>query len=158
MAKKPNTSSNQIASNKRARFDYHIDETFEAGLQLHGWEVKSIRAGKANLTDTYVIIRNGEAYLLNAQFTPLDSASTHVIADPTRTRKLLLHKKELGQIHGELSQKGHACIPLELYWKGPYVKVRIGLARGKKQHDKRDSIKDREWNIEKQRIVRHRVR
>lgn len=158
MAKKPQTPSNQIATNKRARFDYHIDETFEAGLQLHGWEVKSIRAGKANLTDTYVIIRKGEAYLLNAQITPLESASTHVIADPTRSRKLLLHKKELATIHGALSQKGHACIPLDMYWKGPYVKIKIGLARGKKQHDKRDTIRDREWNIEKQRAVRHNVR
>lgn len=158
MAKKSNSNSNQIAQNKRARFDYHIDETFEAGVQLHGWEVKSIRAGKANLSDAYVIIRNGEAYLLNSQITPLDSASTHVIADPTRTRKLLLHKKELATIHGALSQKGHACVPLEMYWKGPLVKIKIGLARGKKQHDKRDTIRDREWNIEKQRAVRHRVR
>jgi SsrA-binding protein len=158
MAKKPKTSSNQIAANKRARFDYHIDETFEAGLSLLGWEVKSIRAGKANLTDTYVVVRKGEAYLLNAHITPLDSASTHVIADPTRSRKLLLHKKELAVIHGALSQKGHACVPLEMYWKGPRVKLNIGLARGKKQHDKRDTIRDREWQIEKQRAVRHRVR
>jgi SsrA-binding protein len=103
MAKKSSNHSDQIAQNKRARFDYHIDETFEAGVQLQGWEVKSIRAGKANLSDTYVIIRDGEAYLLNSQITPLDSASTHVIADPTRSRKLLLHKKELATIHGALS-------------------------------------------------------
>ena len=158
MAKKNQTPSNQIAANKRARFDYHIDHTFEAGLQLLGWEVKSIRAGKANLTDTYVIVRNGEAYLLNSQITPLHTASTHVIAEPTRTRKLLLHKKELATIHGALSKKGHACIPLEMFWKGPYVKLKIGLALGKKQHDKRDTIKDREWSIEKQRTVRHLVR
>jgi SsrA-binding protein len=158
MAKKSSNHSDQIAQNKRARFDYHIDETFEAGVQLQGWEVKSIRAGKANLSDTYVIIRDGEAYLLNSQITPLDSASTHVIADPTRSRKLLLHKKELATIHGALSQKGHACVPLQMYWKGPLVKIKIGLARGKKQHDKRDTIRDREWNIEKQRAVRHRVR
>jgi len=158
MAKKNQTPSNQIAANKRARFDYHIDHTFEAGLQLLGWEVKSIRAGKANLTDTYVIVRNGEAYLLNSQITPLQTASTHVIAEPTRTRKLLLHKQELATIHGALSKKGHACIPLEMFWKGPYVKLKIGLALGKKQHDKRDTIKDREWSIEKQRTVRHLVR
>ena len=158
MAKKSKINSNQVAANKRARFDYHIDETFEAGLQLHGWEVKSIRSGKANLSDTYVVVRNGEAYLLNAQITPLESASTHVIADPTRSRKLLLHKKELATIHGALSKKGHSCVPLEMYWKGPYVKIKIGLAQGKKQHDKRDTIRDREWSIEKQRTIRHRAR
>ena len=158
MAKKAKSNSNQIAANKRARFDYQIDQTFEAGLQLLGWEVKSIRAGKANLTDTYVVIRRGEAYLLNALITPLDSASTHVIADPTRSRKLLLHRKELAVIHGMLAQKGHACIPLEMYWKGPLVKLNIGLARWKKQHDKRETIRDREWAIEKQRAVRHLAR
>ena len=158
MAKKSKINPNQVAANKRARFDYHIDETFEAGLQLLGWEVKSIRGGKANLSDTYVVVRNGEAYLLNAQITPLESASTHVIADPTRSRKLLLHKKELATIHGALSKTGHSCVPLEMYWKGPYVKIKIGLAQGKKQHDKRDTIRDREWSIEKQRTVRHRAR
>lgn len=158
MAKKSKQKDTQIAQNKRARFNYEIDKTFEAGLQLLGWEVKAIRSGKANLTDTYVIIRDGQGYLLNANISPLASASTHVITDPARTRKLLLHKKELATIHGVLSKKGFACIPLEMYWKGPFVKIKIGLGRGKKQHDKRESIRDREWNIEKQRAVRHRVR
>lgn len=157
MAKKLKKVDNQIAQNRRARFDYDIDKTFEAGLQLCGWEVKSIRAGKANLSDTYVIIRDGQGYLLNANIAPLNSASTHVVTDPTRTRKLLLHKKELAIIHGRLSQKGFACIPLEMYWKGSLVKIRIGLGRGKKQYDKRETIRNREWNIEKQRAVRHRV-
>ena len=158
MSKKPSKNDNTIARNKKAWHDYFIEEEFEAGLALQGWEVKSLRDGRAQLTESYVIIRNGEAFLLNSQITPLESASTHVIADPIRTRKLLLHKKELATIHGALSQKGHACVPLEMYWKGPLVKIKIGLARGKKQHDKRDTIRDREWNIEKQRAVRHRVR
>ncbi len=158
MAKKSKQSDNQIARNKRALFDYHIEETFEAGIQLLGWEVKSIRAGKANLSDAYVIIRDGQGYLLNAHIAPLNSASTHIIVDSNRTRKLLLHKKELAKIYGVLGQKGRACVPLEMYWKGFLVKLKIGLAKGKKAHDKRDAIRDREWNVEKQRALRQRIR
>ena len=141
MAKKSSNHSDQIAQNKRARFDYHIDETFEAGVQLQGWEVKSIRAGKANLSDTYVIIRDGEAYLLNSQITPLDSASTHVIADPTRSRKLLLHKRELHKFAERAEQQGFTLVPLDVYFKNGRVKVRVGLAKGRKTHDKREKLK-----------------
>jgi len=144
-----------IARNKRATFEYHLDEKFEAGVALMGWEVKSARAGKVQLTDTYVIMRDGEAYLLNAHIQPLNSASTHVIADPERTRKLLLHKKELGRIHAALANKGRACVATVMYWKGKHIKVEIALATGKKQHDKRETEKERDWNREKGRILRH---
>ncbi len=120
-----------------------------------GWEVKSARAGKVQLTDTYVIMRDGEAYLLNAHIQPLNSASTHVIADAERTRKLLLHKKELGRIHAALANKGRACVATVMYWKGKHIKVEIALATGKKQHDKRETEKERDWNREKGRILRH---
>lgn len=144
-----------IARNKRASFEYHLDEKFEAGLVLQGWEVKSARAGKVQLTDTYVIMRDGEAFLLNAHIQPLNSASTHVVADPERTRKLLLHRKELGKIHGALANKGRACVATAMYWKGKNIKVEIALATGKKQHDKRETEKERDWNREKGRILRH---
>ena len=156
MAKKPQKGGvPAIARNKRATFEYHLDEKFEAGVALMGWEVKSARAGKVQLTDTYVIMRDGEAYLLNAHIQPLNSASTHVIADPERTRKLLLHKKELGRIHAALANKGRACVATVMYWKGKHIKVEIALATGKKQHDKRETEKERDWNREKGRILRH---
>ncbi len=144
-----------IARNKRASFEYHLDEKFEAGLVLQGWEVKSARAGKVQLTDTYVIMRDGEAFLLNAHIQPLTTASTHVVADPERTRKLLLHRKELGKIHAALGNKGRACVATSMYWKGKNIKVEVALATGKKQHDKRDTEKERDWNREKGRILRH---
>ena len=159
MSKKSNAGGvPAIARNKRATFEYHIDEKFEAGLALQGWEVKSARAGKVQLTDTYVVMRDGEAFLLNAHIQPLNSASTHVVADPERTRKLLLHRKELGRIHGALAQKGRACVALAMYWKGKNIKVEIGLATGKKMHDKRQTEKDRDWNREKGRVMRHNSR
>ncbi|TGD74150.1 SsrA-binding protein SmpB [Mangrovimicrobium sediminis] len=158
MAKKPKQSDNTIARNKRARFDFELLENFEAGVALTGWEVKALRMGKGNLTDSYVLMKDGEAWLLGAQITPLDTASTHFVTDPTRTRKLLLHKKELARIVEGTSQKGLTCVCTDLYWKGHLVKARIALARGKKEHDKRDTQKERDWQRQKQRIVRDNVR
>lgn len=156
--KKPKNPSNVIARNKRAGFDYHLLETFEAGVVLSGWEVKSLRMGKADLGDSYVLIKEGEAFLLGIQITPLETASTHFVTDPTRTRKLLLHRKELAKIMAGTSQKGLTCVCTQLYWKGHLVKARIALAEGKKAHDKRDTEKDRDWNRQKQRIVRDNVK
>lgn len=156
--KKPKTPSNVIAQNRRAKFDYHLLEDFEAGVALQGWEVKSLRAGKAELTDTYVLVKDGEAFLLGAQITPLDTASTHVVNDPIRTRKLLLNKRELAKILAAISQKGQTCVCTRLYWKGHLVKARIALAEGKKSHDKRDTEKDRDWQRQKQRIMRQAVK
>ena len=130
----------------------------EAGVALTGWEVKSLREGKAELTDSYVLMKDGEAWLLGAQITPLATASTHFVTDPTRTRKLLLHKKELAKILAGISQKGLTCVCTQLYWKGHLVKARIALAEGKRAHDKRDSQKDRDWNRQKQRIIRDNVK
>lgn len=148
------TTPGTIALNKKAKFEYHLHERFEAGLELAGWEVKSLRAGKAQLTDTYILLRQGEAFLLGCNITPLHSASTHVVTDPQRTRKLLLHKKELARLIGAVNQKGQTCIPIALYWKGTRVKCEIALATGKKAHDKRASIKEREWNRDKARVMK----
>lgn len=156
--KKPKVADNTIALNKRARFDYHIDDTFEAGIALAGWEVKSLRAGKAQITDTYVLVKNGEAFLMGAQITPLQTASTHVVADPIRTRKLLLNKKELAKIVQATQAKGMTCVCTALYWKKHLVKAKIGLARGKQDHDKRQDQRDRDWNRTKQRVVREAVK
>ncbi|MBX3706935.1 MAG: SsrA-binding protein SmpB [Pseudomonadales bacterium] len=152
-AKKPGSST--IALNKRAAHDYLLEERFEAGLVLEGWEVKSLRAGKAQLVDSYVLIRNGEAWLLGANFSPLASASTHVVADPQRTRKLLLNQRELVRIVTATQQKGYACVATALYWKGNKVKCEIALGRGKKLHDKRATLKDREWSRQKERLLKH---
>jgi SsrA-binding protein len=156
--KKSKTPDNVIAQNKRAKFDYHLEETFEAGLALTGWEVKSLRMGKVQITDTYVMMKNGEAYLLGAQITPLDTASTHFVTDPSRTRKLLLHKKELAKILVAISQKGKTCVCTSLYWKGHLVKARLAIAAGKQDHDKRDTDKDRDWSRQKQRVIRDNVK
>lgn len=157
-SKRNKPSDNTIAQNKRARFDYHLLQSFEAGVSLAGWEVKALRAGKVQLTDSYVLMKNGEAYLLGANITPLDTVSTHFVSDPTRTRKLLLHKKELAQINAGVTQKGQTCVCTALYWKGHLVKARIDLAQGKKQHDKRETEKDRDWQRQKARIVRDNVK
>jgi SsrA-binding protein len=156
--KKPQKASNIIAQNRRASFDYHLMESFEAGVALSGWEVKSLRMGKADLADSYVLMKDGEAWLLGTHIIPLDTASTHFVPDPTRTRKLLLHKKELSKILAATSQKGLTCVCTQLYWKDHLVKARIALAVGKKAHDKRDTEKDRDWSIQKQRIIRANVK
>jgi SsrA-binding protein len=156
--KKHKTPSNVIAQNKRASFDYKLLETFEAGVVLSGWEVKSLREGKVQLTDSYVLMKDGEAFLLGSQITPLATASTHFVTDPTRTRKLLLNKRELARVLVATAAKGQTCVCTQLYWKGHLVKARIALAQGKQDHDKRDTQKDREWNRQKQRIVRDNVK
>ncbi len=154
MAKKQSARQGTIALNRKARFEYLLHERFEAGLVLTGWEVKSLRAGKAQLTDTYVLLKDGEAFLLGSNITPLNTASTHVNADPKRTRKLLLHRKEIARLIGATQQKGQTCIPLALFWKGNKVKCEIALATGKKEHDKRATIKEREWKLDKQRLMK----
>lgn len=147
--------SGTIALNKRARHDYILEDRFEAGIVLEGWEVKAIRAGKAQLTDSYVLLRDGEAWLLGANITPLNSASSHVIADPQRTRKLLLHAKELARLFAATSQKGYTCVATAMYWKGNKVKCEIALAKGKQLHDKRATQRDRDWSRQKERLLRH---
>ena len=147
-------TSNTIALNKKAKHEYHIEERFEAGLALLGWEVKSLRAGKAQLVDAYVLLKDGEAWLLGAQITPLETASTHFVTDPTRTRKLLLNKKELAKILAATSAKGQTCVCTRLYWKGHLVKASIALAQGKQTHDKRETERERDWNRQKQRVMR----
>ncbi|WP_439241796.1 MULTISPECIES: SsrA-binding protein SmpB [unclassified Lonepinella] len=159
MTKKKNkVGSNTIALNKRARHEYFIEEEIEAGLSLQGWEVKSMRAGKANISDSYVIFNNGEAYLFGATIQPLSVASTHIVCDPTRTRKLLLSKRELDSLFGKANRDGFTIVALSLYWKNAWAKIKIGLAKGKKLHDKRDDIKDREWKVQKDRIMKHAQR
>ena len=145
-----------IAENRRARYDYFIEERFEAGLELAGWEVKSLRAGKAQLAESYVYLRNGEAFLIGTHISPLRTTSTHEIADPVRTRKLLLHRNELDRLVGAVERRGYTLVPLELYWKAGRAKIRIGVAKGKKQHDKRATEKDRDWQRDKARILRTR--
>jgi SsrA-binding protein len=145
-----------IAENRKARHDYFIEDRYEAGLALMGWEVKSLRAGRAQLTEAYVFIRAGEIFMMGAHLSPLNSASTHVIADPTRTRKLLLNRVEIDRLVGAVEREGYTIVPLELYWKAGRAKVRIGLAKGKKQHDKRATEKDRDWQRDKARVLRVR--
>lgn len=145
-----------IAENRRARHDYFIEDRYEAGLSLMGWEVKSLRAGKAQIAEGYVVIRGGEIFLIGAHFTPLASASTHVITDPVRTRKLLLNRAEIDRLIGAVERSGYTIVPLELYWKAGRAKLRIGLAKGKKQHDKRATEKDRDWQRDKARVMRAR--
>ena len=158
MANKPDKRTpSTIAQNKKARFDYFIEESFEAGLALEGWEVKSLRAGKAQITESYVTLRDGQAWLLGAHFTPLDTASTHVNPDPTRTRRLLLHRNELDRLTGLVERRGYTLVALELYWKGGRAKLAVGLARGKKQHDKRATEKDRDWERDKARVLKSRA-
>jgi len=155
MAKKgkSKTPSNTIAENKKARFDFFLVEKFEAGIVLQGWEVKSLRAGKAQLTDSYVFFKNGEAFLLNAQIQPLNTASTHFVCEPTRYRKLLMHEKEIAKLATFTDQKGHTVVATRLYWKRHLIKVEVCIAKGKQNHDKRQTEKERDWNREKQRAM-----
>ena len=158
MAKKPNKKAgaggSTIALNKKAKHEYFIEERFEAGVALEGWEVKSLRAGRVNLTESYITIKNGEAFLFGTHITPLTTASTHISPDPIRTRKLLMHRRELDRLIGQVERKGYTLVPLAMYWKKGLVKVEIGLAKGKKLHDKRASEKDRDWQRDKQRILK----
>jgi SsrA-binding protein len=143
-----------IAENRKARFDYFIEERYEAGLALLGWEVKAMRAGRAQLKEAYVYLRNGEAFLFGAHLSPLPAASTHVNTDPVRTRKLLLKHGELQGLIGAVERRGYTLVPLELYWKNGRAKLQVGLAKGKKQHDKRAVEKDRDWQRDKARLLR----
>ncbi len=154
MAKKPKTPSNQITNNRKARHLYQIESTFEAGLVLEGWEVKSLRDHRVQINDSHIIIRKGEAWLLNAHITPLKTACTHTAVNPTRTRKLLLHKRELSQLIGKIEQQGYTLIPLSLFWKRNKIKMDIALAKGKKLHDKRASDRDRDWERQKARMFK----
>ena len=152
---KDKDGSNTIVLNKKARHDYFIEERLEAGIVLEGWEVKSLRAGKVQIRDNYVHLKDGEIFLLNTLITPLPTASTHINPDPRRSRKLLLHKKEIGRLTGAVERKGFTLVVTAMYWKKGRAKVEIGIARGKQAHDKRDSLKERDWQRQKQRILKH---
>ena len=150
--------SPRIADNKKAAFNYFFEERFEAGIVLQGWEVKALREGKAQLTDGYVVIRDGELYLIGCQINPLKTASTHVSPDAARTKKLLMHKDQIRRLIGKVEQKGHTLVPIQLYWKNGRAKVEIALAKGKASHDKRDTIKEREGKREVERAMKNRHR
>lgn len=145
-----------IVQNKKAFHDYFIEEKYEAGMVLEGWEVKAIREGKVQLKEAYVIIRNGELYLIGSHISPLKTASTHILPDPTRTRKLLLHSEEIRRLIGKVERAGYTLVPLDMHYKSGRVKLEVGLAKGKKQHDKRESEKQKEWERTKQRLMRSR--
>ena len=144
-----------IALNKKARHEYFIEDRHEAGISLEGWEVKSLRAGKINITEAYVTVKAGEAFLFGATITPLPTASTHIKPDPMRTRKLLLHREELNRLIGLVERKGFTLVPTAMYWKRGRAKLEVGVAKGKKLHDKRADSKERDWQREKQRIFKH---
>ena len=152
----PKSNDSTIVFNRKAGFDFFIENKYEAGLVLQGWEIKSLRAGKINLGDAHVIIKYGEAFLLGAQIQPLQTASTHTIPDPIRTRKLLLNRKELNYLIGSVERQGYTIVPLSLYWKKNKIKMKIALAKGKKEHDKRDTVKDREWQRDRSRIMKNK--
>ena len=154
---KSDAQSRTIARNRRARFNFNLEKTFQAGLVLEGWELKSIRAGKVQLVDTYVIIREDEAYLLGVRINPLPSTSTHSVAQPDRTRKLLLNRRELREIAGALQIKGKSCVATSMYWREQYVKCEIAIATGKRAYDKRKTIQEREWNRQKERLRKQSV-
>jgi SsrA-binding protein len=144
-----------IVENRKAFHDYFIEERYEAGIALEGWEVKAIRAGRVQIAEAYVILRDGAPYLIGSHISPLPTASTHIHPDPTRTRKLLLHADELKRLIGKVERAGYTLVPLNLHYKGGWIKLEIGLAKGKRQHDKRESEKERDWQREKQRLLRH---
>ncbi len=146
-----------IVENRKARFNYHIEERFEAGIVLSGWEVKAIRAGQVQLTDGYVVIKDGELYLIGCRINALRTASTHVRPEADRTKKLLMHKDQIRRLIGKVEQKGYTLVPLDLHYKGGLVKVEIALAKGKQLHDKREAEKKRDWEREKGRLMRHKV-
>lgn len=154
---KTHDGSSTITLNKKAKFDYFVEERVEAGMALKGWEVKSLRAGRIQLQDSYVIVKDGEAWLLGALITPMPTASTHIQPDPTRTRKLLLHHHELHHLIGAIERRGYTVVPLAMYWKRGRAKLEIAIAKGKQSHDKRQTIKERDWQREKQRSFRIKI-
>lgn len=153
---KSKTTASIIADNRKARHDYQLEDQFEAGLVLEGWEVKSLRAGRAQLKESYIIIKNAEAWLLGAHISPLGTVSTHKTADPVRTRKLLLHQKELNKLIGAVQRQGYTIVPLNLHWKKGNAKLEIALAKGKKLYDKRETEKRRDWERQKQQLLKTR--
>ncbi len=155
---KKKVGSSTIALNKKARHEYFVEEKYEVGLELQGWEVKSMRAGKVDIGDAYVFMRNGEAFLFAATVVPLNVASTHVVCDPHRSRKLLMKRRELDRLSGLLEREGYTLVPLALYWSKSWVKAEIGLVKGKKHHDKRQDVKERDWKREKDRMMKHKNR
>jgi SsrA-binding protein len=157
MAKTKSTkkdTGSTIALNKKSRFDYQLEDRFEAGIALEGWEVKALRAGRIQLRDSYVLIKDGEAWLLGALISPLPTASTHITPDPQRTRKLLLHRAELAKLVGAVERKGYTVVPTAMYWKRGRAKLEIALAKGKQAHDKRASSKQRDWDRDRQRLLK----
>ncbi|MDN3651687.1 SsrA-binding protein SmpB [Thalassotalea ponticola] len=160
MAKKKSNkqSSNTIALNKKARHEYTLSDKFEAGMELQGWEIKAIRQGKVNISDCYVFIKDRQAYLLGAEIQPLISASSHVVCDPRRDRKLLLNRREIDRLIGAVDRQGYSLIATAMYWKRNWVKLEFCLGKGKKSHDKRADIKDREWKVDQGRIMKHKTR
>jgi len=146
-----------IAQNKKAFHDYFIEERFEAGMALEGWEVKAIRAGHVQLKEAYVVVKGAELYLIGCHVTPLTAASTHIHPDPTRTRKLLLHAEEIRKLIGKVERAGYTLVPLDLHYTRGRVKLEVGLAKGKKQHDKREAEKDKDWKREQQRLMRRKA-
>ena len=155
---KDDSHTGSIAENRKARHEYFIEDTYEAGMALQGWEVKSLRAGRVQIKEAYVFIKNAEAFLFGSHISALPTASTHVIHDPIRTRKLLLNRSELNGLVGAVERKGYTLVPLEMYWKTGRAKIRIGLAKGKQAHDNRDTAKDRDWQREKSRLLKHSKR
>lgn len=154
MAKKKKVPANTIALNRKARHDFSVEDNFEAGIVLEGWELKSIREGRVQISESYIVVHKNELLWLGAQITPLLSASTHIKPDPTRPRKLLMHRLEIDRLIGQIERKGYTLLPLALYWKNGRVKMDIGIAKGKKAHDKRAADKERDWDREKQRTLK----
>jgi len=154
MTAKKKPAANNVAENRKARHEYSIEDRYEAGMALQGWEVKALRANRLQLKEGYVLLRDGEAYLFGAHLSPLPTTSTHVIADPVRSRKLLLHRRQLDKLIGEVERKGYTLVPLRVYWKDGRAKLEIGLAKGKKQHDKREDERDRDWQRDKARVMK----
>lgn len=152
--KKADAAPRLIAENRKARFDFYIEDRLEAGIALQGWEVKSLRGAKANLQESYAVFRDGEAFLIGAHITPLTSASTHVEANPTRMRKLLLHRRELDRLQGSVDRDGYTLVPLAMHWVNGRAKVTLGLAKGKNTRDKRETLKERDWQRDKGRMMR----
>ena len=155
---KKKAGSNTIALNKKARHEYHIEDEIEAGIELQGWEVKSLRQGKANIAESYVFIRDGPAYTSGMSITPLNPASTHVVAEPTRVRKLLMHRRELDRLIGSVNRDGMTLVATALYWSRSWAKLKVGVAKGKKLHDKRADLKEKDWARDKARIMKSNLR
>jgi SsrA-binding protein len=156
--KKNKSSSNTIALNKKARHEYNLEDKFEAGISLQGWEVKSIREGKVNLSDSYVYLKDGEAFLLGTQIQPLNNAASHIVCDPTRSRKLLLNQREINRLIGSVDREGYSMIATAMYWKKCWVKMEFYLGKGKKSHDKRNDMKDKDWQRQKERTMKKSLR